>query len=70
MPKIEVTISGIGFRTNNADIERFFVNDVLDTSGATFDCTAIVPDPRPLLMAAFGGLVLATVSAQRRRMAV
>ena len=64
------TISGVGFRTNNADIERFFVNDVLVTSDATFDRTAIVPEPSSLIMAVFGGLGLAAVSVHRRRMAV
>lgn len=38
-------ISGIGFRTNNADVERFLVNDVLLESGATFDRSAVVPEP-------------------------
>jgi hypothetical protein len=51
-------VSGVGFRTNNADIERFFVDNVLVTSGATFDRTA-VPEPASLVLlsiavAAFG----------------
>jgi hypothetical protein len=44
-------IAGVGLRTNNADIERFFVNDVLLQSGATFDRSA-VPEPASVATAA------------------
>ena len=42
-------VSGVGFRTNNADIERFFVDNVLVSSGATFDRSA-VPEPASLVL--------------------
>ena len=38
-PRLQRHVSGVGFRTNNADIEQFFVNNVLVMSGATFDRT-------------------------------
>jgi hypothetical protein len=58
-------IAGIGFRTNNADIERFYVDNVLVVSGATFDRIA-VPEPSSLLL--FSAMVtLCSVIGQRRR---
>lgn len=42
-------IAGVGFRTNNADIERFFIDNVLVVSGATFDRSA-VPEPSTMLL--------------------
>lgn len=42
-------IAGVGFRTNNADIERFYVDNVLVVSGATLDRSA-VPEPSSLLL--------------------
>jgi hypothetical protein len=42
-------IAGVGFRSNNADIERFFVNDVLLASGATFDRSG-VPEPASITL--------------------
>jgi hypothetical protein len=43
-------MAGVGFRTNNGDIEQFFVNDVLLVSGATFDRSQ-VPEPGSVLLA-------------------
>ncbi len=43
-------IAGVGFRTNNADIERFFVDNVLVVGGASFDRSAI-PEPASLVLA-------------------
>jgi hypothetical protein len=52
------TPHGVGFRTNNADIQRIFVDNVLVTDGATFDRTA-VPEPASGVLAVF---VLAVAS--------
>jgi hypothetical protein len=60
------TLQGIGFRTNNADIEDIFVNDLLLTSGATFDRSA-VPEPASWLLAVFAGLGLTAAWGFRRR---
>jgi hypothetical protein len=55
------TPHGVGFRTNNADIQRIFVDNVLVTDGATFDRSA-VPEPAgavlAILAATLSGLVL------------
>lgn len=41
---VGTNLAGIGFRTNNADIERVYVNNVLLVGGATFD-RSLVPEP-------------------------
>lgn len=38
-------ISGVGFRTNNADIERFSIDNVLVSTGATFDRSSLFAFP-------------------------
>lgn len=59
-------IAGIGFRTNNGDIERFYVNDVLLVSGATFDRSQ-VPEPASAVLAFFGAALVTLVYQARRR---
>ena len=59
-------IAGIGFRTNNADIERFFVNDVLLASGATFDRSQ-VPEPASGVLASLLIVLLGLSGGIRRR---
>ena len=59
-------IAGIGFRTNNADIERFFVNDVLLVTGATFDRSQI-PEPTSVALASLlAGLIGLSRRARRQ----
>jgi hypothetical protein len=58
-------IAGIGFRTNNADIERFYVDNVLVVSGATFDRSA-VPEPAGWLLVAVAGMTSITQLRSRR----
>jgi hypothetical protein len=50
------TLAGVGFRTNNADIERVFVNNVLLVGGATFD-RSLVPEPSGLAILLVGGII-------------
>lgn len=61
-------ISGVGFRTNNGDIERFFVNNVLVVSGATFDRSE-VPEPASIAMAILSVAVLSLSHRSRWRCA-
>jgi hypothetical protein len=58
-------IAGIGFRTNNADIERFYVNDVSLVSGATFDRS--VPEPVSGALASFVAVIVGLAHRSRRR---
>jgi hypothetical protein len=60
-------IAGIGFRTNNGDVERIYVNDVLLISGATFDRSQ-VPEPASAVLAFFGAALVTLVYQARRRM--
>jgi len=59
-------IAGIGFRTNNADIERFFVNDVLLVSDATFDRSQ-VPEPTGFALACLSAALCGSSRGARRR---
>jgi hypothetical protein len=59
-------IAGIGFRTNNADIERFFVDNVLLVTGATFDRSQ-VPEPASVALASLPiGLIVLSRRARRQ----
>jgi hypothetical protein len=63
-PANNTNVSGVGFRTNNADIERFFVDNVLVTGGATFDRSE-VPEPATWTLAA--AIVTICVAGRRRQ---
>jgi len=56
-------VYGVGFRTNNADIERFFVDNVLVAGGATFDRTI----PEPATLALLSTISWAACGMTRRR---
>jgi hypothetical protein len=58
-------IAGVGFRTNNADIERFFVDNVLVVGGATFD-RSLVPEPATWALAIIVGTICLAVRRMRR----
>jgi hypothetical protein len=60
------TPHGVGFRTNNADIQRVFVDNVLVTDGATFDRTA-VPEPASGVLASSLIVLLGLSDGIRRR---
>jgi hypothetical protein len=55
------TLAGVGFRTNNADIERVFVDNVLLVNGASFDRSEVIsiPEPTALAFFALGGILTA-----------
>jgi hypothetical protein len=60
------TPHGVGFRTNNADIQRILVDNVLVTGGATFDRSA-VPEPTGMVLACIAAISVPLSYRTRRR---